>query len=298
MTNCTAPSFSVYLSFPKPLLQFLTRTSPLLFSLLLAVGCAQTAVVAPTPLVITIAGSTEMEPVLAELTAAYSTLHPNVLFIVRGGGSLLGRVQLENRQVDLAASTAFPSTEETPTAFVHIPIGLDGVAVIVHPDNAVTGLTLAQLRDLYSGRLLDWQAVGGQSGGVLLVSREDGSATRILFEERVMDGEGVALTAVVMPTSEDMVEYVAEHPNAVGYVSRAYVMSDGAFGEETAPVRPVAIESRLPIQQEIATQSYYLTRPIFLIHRTSDVDQLQPFLDFILSPAGQEIVARYHVRIR
>ena len=142
------------------------RVSMFLFFLLLLAGCAQTAVVAPTPVVITIAGSTEMRPLLADLTAAYSERHPNVLFTVRGGGSILGEGWLEHRQVDLAASTAFRSAEETPATLMRIPIALDGIGVIVHPDNAVDDLTLAQLRDIYSGRLLDWQDVGGQAGDV------------------------------------------------------------------------------------------------------------------------------------
>ena len=268
------------------------------FLLLLMAGCAQAAVVAPTPVTVTIAGSTEMRPVLDELTAAYSERHPHILFSLRGGGSILGEVWLENEQVDLAASTAFPGAEETDDEFMRIPVGFDGVAVIVHRGNPVTALTLAQLRALYSGRLLEWQSVGGDGGDIVLVSREDGSATRMLFEARVMDGEEVALTAVVMPSSADVVAYVAEHPNAIGYVSRAYVMADGALSGETPPVGVVALEARLPTPVEITAQRYYLTRPLFLLRRTADTARLQPFIDFVLSPAGQEIVARYHVPIR
>lgn len=264
---------------------------------LLLGGCVQTAVVAPTPVAITIAGSTEMRPVLTDLTAAYTERHPNVLFAVRGGGSILGEEWLEQRRIDLAASTLFHSAEESTPGVMRVPIGLDGVAVIVHPDNPVADLTIGQLRDLYSGRLLDWQDVGGEAGEVLLVSREDGSATRTLFEERVMNEEGVTLTAVVMPTSEDVVEYVAERPAAIGYVSRAFVLAEAAADGGGLPVRVVALESRLPERQEIAAQQYYLTRPLFLLRRT-EAAHLQGFIDFVLSPVGQEIVARYHVRIR
>jgi len=274
----------------------LRRVSLALFLLLLA-GCGQTAVATSAPVAVTIAGSTEMHPVLSALTAAYSQQHPNVLFTVRGGGSRLGERWLESGRVDLAASTYFPRADEASAAIMRVPIGLDGVAVVVHADNKVADLTLAQLRDLYSGRILDWQDVGGQAGDVLLVSREDGSATRTLFEERVMDAERVTLTAVVMPSSEDVVGYVATHPNAIGYVSRAYVMADDPQGEDTA-VRVVALEARLPTRQEIAAQSYSLTRPIFLLRRRSDTARSQPFIDFVLSPAGQEIVARYHAPIR
>ena len=173
----------------------------------------------------------------------------------------------------------------------------DGVAVIVHSDNPVEGLTLLQLQDIFSGKLLDWQGVGGGTGDILLVSREDGSATRMLFEDRVMDEEGVSLTAVIMPTSLDVVKYVAEHPNAMAYVSRAYVMAEESSGGQTS-VRVLTLEGHLPTAPEIASQSYYLTRPIFLMRRASNAPNLQSFIDFALSPVGQEIVARYHVRIR
>ncbi len=265
---------------------------------LLLAGCAQAAVVAPTPVTVTIAGSTEMRPVLTELTIAYSQRHPNILFSLRGGGSILGEVWLEKGQVDLAASTSFPTDEATPAQFMRVPIGLDGVAVIVHPSNPVRALTLAQLQNLYSGQALDWQDVGGEAGEIALVSREDGSATRLLFEERVMGEERVTLTAVVMPTSEDVVRFVARYPQSIGYVSRAYVLAGGPLAEEMPPVRVVALEGRTPTQADIVNQSYYLTRPLFLLRRTADVARLQPFIDFVLSPAGQEIVDRYHVRIR
>ena len=275
----------------------------LLLSILLLAGCAQASVVTPTPITITIAGSTEMRPVLNELTAAYSQRHPNVLFAIRGGGSILGETWLENQRIGLATSTRLPDEDDTPATIMRIPIGLDGVSVIVHPNNPVADLTLAQLRDIYSGKTLDWQDVGSGSGDILLVSREDGSATRMLFESRVMNEEGVSLTAVVMPTSEAVVDYVADHPNAIGYVSRAYVLAEDLLPtdgsqENLAGVRLVPVESRLPTSEDIRTQRYHLTRPIYLLRRQADTTQLQPFIDFVLSPVGQEIVARYHIPIR
>ncbi len=280
----------------------IARSCLFVFVLLLA-GCAQASVVAPPPITITLAGSTEMRPVLNALTAAYSERHPNILFAIRGGGSILGETWLENRRIDLAASTRLPDEDDTPATTMRIPIGLDGVSVIVHPSNPVADLTLAQLRDIYSGKRLDWQDVGGESGDILLVSREDGSATRMLFESRVLDEERVSLTAVVMPTSEAVVDYVADHPSAIGYVSRAYVLAEELLpadgGQESlAGVHLVAVEGRLPTGEEIRSQRYHLTRPIFLLRRQADTARLQPFIDFVLSPVGQEIVARYHSPIR
>lgn len=275
------------------------RLSLYLLLWLLLAGCAQAVVVPPTPITITIAGSTEMHLVLNELTAAYSERHPNVLFTLRGGGSILGESWLEKGQVDLAASTLFPRDEATTAQLLRVPVGLDGIAVIVHPSNTIEELTVAQLRDIYSGKVLDWQDVGGEGGEIALISREDGSTTRMLFEERVMGGERVSLTAVVMPTSEDVVRYVARYPQVIGYVTGAYAQADVLLADDGIPsVRIVPLEGRLPTNAEIASQRYFLARPIFLLRRTSDTARLQPFIDFVLSPAGQEIVARYHVRIR
>lgn len=274
------------------------RLLRLFLALFVLAACSQAVVAPPTPVTVTISGSTEMRPLLNELTAAYSQRHPNVLFSLRGGGSLLGEDWVAGGRADLAASTSFPQEPEANAALLRVPIGLDGVAVIVNGDNPVETLTLAQLRDLYSGRLLSWQDVGGAAEDVLLVSREDGSATRSLFEERVMGEERVTLTAVVMPTSEHVVRHVARQPHAIGYVSRAYVWGDAFPAPEAAQVRVVAIEDRLPDSQSVAEQRYPLTRPLFLVRRRGSAAQAQAFIDFVLSPAGQEIVARFHVPIR
>jgi phosphate transport system substrate-binding protein len=180
-------------------------------------------------------------------------------------------------------------------------------------------LTLLQLRDLYSGHLLSWADVGwaSQDGGadVLLVSREDGSGTRRFFEEQVMGEERVALTAVVMPTSQDVIEYVAQRPQTIGYVSAAYLrdeqgdlrlvdpqqggsMADliGEYGEN--PVRIVPVEGLLPTQSNLADLQYHLSQPIFLVSQGEPTEWVRQFVDFALSPAGQQIVARFHGPVR
>ena len=196
------------------------------------------------------------------------------------------------------------------------PIGLDGLAVIVHPSNSVKGLSLVQLRDLFSGRVIDWQALGSDVGEVLLVSREDGSGSRVLFEKRVMGDDRVSLTAVVMPTSEDVVEYVAKNPQAIGYVSRSEVVEWLPRGETdvAAPaadvtptptatpggpvVKVVSVEGLLPTTDNLRSQKYALTLPLYLISNGSPSGRVRQFIDFVLSPAGQSIVSRYHAPIR
>ncbi|HXF61450.1 MAG TPA: substrate-binding domain-containing protein, partial [Caldilineaceae bacterium] len=152
----------------------------LLLTLPVWAGCAGAAVATPRPVLITIAGATAMQPVLQDLTAAFTRRYPNVLFTLRGGGSTLGEEQVAEGRIDLAASTLFPEQGQVAgaTRLVRIPVGVDGLALIVHSTNPVAGLTLDQLQGLYSGLILDWSEVGGEGGAVELVSREDGSGSR------------------------------------------------------------------------------------------------------------------------
>ncbi len=261
-----------------------------------------------------------MQPVLHDLTAEFTRRHPQVLFNWLGGSSTIGEAQLEQRQIDLAASTLTPpETDAVPgvlpsrPTLMHIPIGLDGLAIVVHPSNPLENLTLTQLHDLFSGKIFDWSELGSANGEVMLVSREDGSGSRHLFEAQIMADDPVALTAVVMPTSADVVEFVALNPPAIGYVSRAYVMPElitatGDDGDQAAPVPPngvprravriVRVENEWPTDATLSTRRYFLTQPLYLVSRGVPLGWAREFVDFALSPAGQAIVARYHLRVR
>jgi phosphate transport system substrate-binding protein len=334
----------------------------LLGLLLLPAGCDSAATVAtPEPTTISVAGATAMRRVLHDLTAAFSRQHPDVLFVVAGGGSTVGEQRVRSGEIDLAASTLFAPAAAAdaagaagagaaaagpgaagapPTAGAdslgRVPIGLDGLALVVHPANNVAELSLVQLQAIFGGRVLDWVQVGGDPGEIALVSREDGSGARILFEERVMGAERVSLTAVVMPTSAAVVEYVAKNPAAIGYVSRAEVAewieeeaadaedaanalgaagaqgagapgaqgAAGAAGAEPAStaapprVKVLRVEGRLPTRASLARQEYALMQPLYLITDGPPGGWVRQFIDFALSPAGQAIVSRYSAPIR
>lgn len=272
-------------------------------------GCESASVATPTPVTITVVGSTAMRNVLRDLTEAYTQQHPNVIFSMRGGGSTVGEETVSRGEADLAASTLFASAVLTPaaalpqgtpqpaagaagSALVRTPVGIDGLAVIVHASNKVDALSLVQLRDLFSGQVLDWQALGSGVGEIQLVSREDGSGARLAFEQRVMGDEHVSLTAVVMPSSQDVVGFVDKNPNAIGYVSRSEV------GVSGPAVKVLRVEDLLPTIGNVAEQRYPLITPLYLVTKGQPSPPVRQFLDFVLSPAGQSIVARYHAPLR
>lgn len=283
-----------------------------LLLLILATSCQQTQLTPTKPVTISIAGATAMRPVLEDLSREFSRQHPHSLFEISGGNSTTGEERLRQGEVDLAASTLISAsissellTEQQHKPLIRIPLGLDGLAVITHKTNPVENLTLLQLQDLYNGRIWDWQELGGNNEAVLLVTREEGSGSQALFTERVMAETPIALMAVVVPTSEDVVDYVAHNEGAIGYVSRAYVIdllhneqNTVAPSTSQSTVHLIKIEDQLPTIESLETQSYFLIQPLYLVSNGQPRATVKQFVDFTLSPAGQAIVARYHSPIR
>jgi hypothetical protein len=182
------------------------------------------AVSTPAPTTITIVGSAAMQRALRGLTDEFSRQNPNVLFSIRSGGSTIGEEEVAQGEADIGATTLPPPDVATAgVELMRTPVGINGLAIVVHPSNSVGDLSLVQLSDIFAGRVLDWQALGSDNGEIQLVSREDGSGSRRLFEERVMGDDRVSLTAVVMPSSADVAAYVAKRPDAIGYLSRGEV---------------------------------------------------------------------------
>jgi phosphate transport system substrate-binding protein len=145
----------------------------------------------------------------------------------------------------------------------------DGVAVIVHSESPVAEVGMAQLREIFRGRLQEW------NGTVLIVvSREEGSGTRAAFESIVLAGESATLNAVVMPSGEATVEHVSSTPGAIGYVSTEYL-------DES--VRVLAVEGVLPTRQTIDDGSYPLWRQLYLASMGEPAGEAREFSQWLLS---------------
>jgi phosphate transport system substrate-binding protein len=254
--------------------------------LLFLPSCGAT-VTPPAPVYLKATGSTAMAPLLRDLAAAYHERQPAVTVDINTGGSALGRELASAGQVDLGLTSWLP--DGPPQGVQATVVARDGIALIVHPTNVITGLTLAQVHDLFYGSLGDWQALSGLSSPVQVVSREDGSGTRAAFEALVMQGSRVTPTALVMPNSQAVVDYVARDPRAVGYVSMGYA------GDT---VRVLAVEGLLPTPQTVSRAEYHLTRDLVILTRPGAPDAVRAFLDFVLSPAGQAVVGQRYGRVR
>lgn len=145
--------------------------------------------------------------------------------------SIASRISTSNQSVESGTEVVYGAEigQGRPRdTLIPIPIALDGLAIIVHASNKLSDLTLTELSNIYSGRILDWSELGNQSGDIILISREENSSIRTFFEKRVMGNDSTSLTAVVMPTNAEVLRYTAMHPTAIGYISSSYVSNRGS----------------------------------------------------------------------
>jgi len=247
------------------------------------------------PVYLRVAGSTSMQPLTEDLAQAYTERHEYVTVDVQGGGSRLGIALARENQFDIGTASRTPTAEDERDPETGAKrlwwtvIAQDGIGLVVQPQNTVEGLTLPQARDIFFGRILNWEEIGGTPGEIVVISREDGSGTREIFEEMVMGEKRVTLTAIVMPSSEAVVEYVARHPTAIGYVSMGYL---------SPQVKALQIEGVSPTPEDVQSGAYPLTRPLYLLTGQEPTGKVKAFIEFALSPAGQTVVEQRYGRLR
>jgi phosphate transport system substrate-binding protein len=262
----------------------------LLLALLVA-ACSQSPGVTPVPVLIQVSGATSMQPLLRELAAAYSERHSNVSFSFASVGSTAGIEMLQRGLAGLAlvSRELLPEEEHDlqtgERLLSYSAIAHDAIAVVVNESNPLRELTLYQVRNIFDGRVDTWEELGSPVGDIVVVSREDGSGTRAVFEESVMYGRRMASTAVVMPGSEAIRDYVSTHAGAIGYLSMGYL---------DVGVTAVAVEGIMPQRQTVEDGSYWITRPFLLVSEPEPDAEVAAFMQFARSPAGQAIVRRTH----
>ena len=248
--------------------------------LLLLLSCtAQPFTVTRQSATLRLVAADSCEPLVGELMAAYEASHPWVTAEVEVFNSAVAQETLQEGEADLALLSWLPATAE-PGALWSQPFARDGVAVVVHPATPFSETGLAQLQAVFRGQVQEW-------GGVVLsvVSREQDSGTRAVFENVVLGGRDVALTAVVMPSSRAVVEYVARTPGAIGYVSTLRLEEPSADGLRVLPVEGV-----LPARAAISDGSYPLWRPLYLATVGEPAGQAREFAQWVLGAEGQAIV--------
>lgn len=230
----------------------------------------------------------------------YQAAHPDIRISVTGGGSGTGIAALLNGTVDLANASRRIKDEEIGTARsqgiepLEHTIARDAIAVIVNAGNPVGELTLQQISDIYSGKITNWQEVGGEDRPIVKLSRETNSGTHVYFLETVLrlgksdDKTLFSMDTLLLPSSEGIISEVRDNPNAIGYDGLGYVPHD---------VKTIAIAKEagasyvLPSIETVNDKSYPIARDLYMYTNGDPTGIVKDYLDWILSAEAQEIVA-------
>jgi phosphate transport system substrate-binding protein len=259
--------------------------------LLITAGCSRDRV--NNGEAIELKGSDTMVNLAQSWAEEYMNQHPEASIAVTGGGSGTGIAALINGTTDMAMSSRQLKSSEyeqavaagqNPQEFV---VGYDGLAVIVNPANPVSELTLEQIKDIYTGKIANWQQVGGPDWQIVVLSRESNSGTYIYFREQVLKNENFRPDALLLPSSAAEVKEVANNPAAIAYLGVAYVNEQ---------VKALGIKSGAevvyPVNEAILSGKYPIARPLFIYTANEPAGLVKKFIEFMFSQEGQDIVGR------
>ena len=162
-------------------------------------------------------------------------------------------------------------------------MALDGIAVVVHPENPVEDLTVEQITAIFKGEITNWSQVGGADLPIAANGREAGSGTRSAFEEIVGAVDECAYTNEYSSTG-DVIGQVAGNPGAVGYASLS------AVGDTVRALKVGGVECT---EGTVRSGAYAIQRPFLIVTKegTELSETAQAFLDFAMSEAAAEIIA-------
>lgn len=257
------------------------------------IAACSTAALAQRP--ITVKGSDTMVIMNARLAETFMAKYPGMVIHVTGGGSGVGIAGLINGTTDVAAASRPIKSSEVDklkTRFATLgygtPIARDGLSVYLHASNPLRDITLAQLRDVYTGRITNWKQLGGTDATIILYSRENSSGTYTYFKDFVLRGADYSPRAQTLQGTAAVVNAVANDRNGIGYGGAAF-----AKGIRFAPIRRDANSpAYMPSLETVRSGQYPITRFLYLYTRTKPSGVLKRFLDWSLSPEGQELVTR------
>ncbi|MFH2069274.1 MAG: phosphate ABC transporter substrate-binding protein [Candidatus Omnitrophota bacterium] len=237
---------------------------------------------------VTLQGSTTVLPIAQRAAENFMKKYPTVNVTVRGGGSGTGINALLAGTTDIAQSSRAMKRAEkeklasTGGSAVEYKVAIDGLMLVVNPSNPVTGLTLQQAKDIFTGAITNWSEVGGKDEKIVLVSRDTSSGTYEAFKELVLKGSNPASNALLQASNQAVATAVGQTPTAIGYIGLGYA-SDKTKALTVNGVQPTV---------ETVKKGKYLVRRYLYMYTNGPAKGLAgSFINFVLSAEGQKIVA-------
>ena len=248
----------------------------LLLFVIMLVGCGQTKQSVATD------GSTSMSKVIGALSETFQK-DTGIEVTYNATGSGAGIEAVEAGRCDIGLSSRKLKDEEKAKGLEETVLALDGIAIIVNPQNNITDLSVEKVSKIFTGEIANWKELGGEDAEIVIIGREAGSGTRDGFES-ITDTKDKCKYRQELTSTGDVITTVAGNPNAIGYASLASV-------KET--VKAVSIDGVKPSEETIKDGSYVVQRPFVLVTKKDAKlsESAKLFFDYVTSKDANEIIS-------
>ena len=249
-------------------------------ALSLFAGCGQKANDSGT---VATDGSTSMEKVIGALGESFMEANKGMTFTYNPTGSGSGIQAVSEGRCDIGVSSRALKDDEKAAGLKETIVALDGIAVIVNPQNPVKDLSLEQIAKIYTGEITNWKDVGGEDAEIVRIGREAGSGTRDGFES-ITDTKGACQYRQELTSTGDVITTVSQNPNAIGYASLAAIKDS---------VKALTVNGVAPTEATVKDGTYLVQRPFVLVTKegTALSDTAQKFFDFAISADAASIIS-------
>lgn len=228
-------------------------------------------------------GSTSMEKVINSLGESFMAMNKDVKFTYNPTGSGSGIQAVSEGRCDIGLSSRALKDDEKASGLIETVVALDGIAIVVNPENPVSDLDIDTIAKIYTGEITNWKDVGGNDAEIVLIGREAGSGTRDGFES-ITGTKDACQYRQELTSTGDVINTVSQNPDAIGYASLS------AVGESVKALTVGGVEAT---EATVKDGSYVVQRPFVLV--TKEGTKLSPaaqaFFDYALSADAASIIA-------
>ena len=241
-----------------------------------------------------IKGSDTVLPVAQQTAERFMNQHPDTRVTVTGGGTGVGISALLDNTTDIAMASRpikFSEKMKIKSAgedVAEIVVAYDALAVVAHPSNPLKQLTRQQLEDIFRGKITNWMQVGGDDRKIVVYSRETSSGTYEFFKESVLKNKNYMASSLSMPATGAIIQSVSQTKGAIGYVGLAYVSPR----VKTLSVSYDGKHYAAPTVENATNKTYPIVRPLYYYYNVKKKAEIDPLIQYILSPDGQDIIKK------
>lgn len=228
-------------------------------------------------------GSTSMEKVIGYLSESYMEENKNVKVTYNPTGSGAGIQAVSEGRCDIGLSSRDLKDDEKTTLDQTV-VAIDGIAIVVNPENKIEDLSVEQIGKIYTGEITNWKDVGGDDKPIVLIGREAASGTRDGFESITGTKDKCKYNQELTSTG-DVIQTVSSNPNAIGYASLAAIKDT---------VKTLSVENVKPSKDTIQNKTYKIQRDFVLVTKkdTKLSDAAQKFFDFATSKEADALIEK------